>query len=324
MVATASTKPKLSKVGLGCGTFGGAYGAAQQSDLIDTVRTALRSGINHLDTSPYYNDSETKLGMALLAVQSEFPRSTYHICTKVGRYGYHKADFDYSAQRIRASVYRSMRQMHTDYLDMVLCHDVEFVDIKQVVDQALPELFELKRQGVIRMVGISGYPLDVLLRICEILNERGCPLDACLSYCNYNLHCQILPDYVPKLRAAGVSTIIAASPLSMGLLHEKMTPQWHPAKQELKDAVSQCIEKIKPYQMSLAEMAEQFAFAYNKVDVHLVGAKTAQEVEHALNAYLKSQDIDNTSEQQKQANEMVDKILAPFASYTWPSPPSDA
>ncbi|KAJ2814378.1 hypothetical protein GGI24_006408 [Coemansia furcata] len=324
----------VSNIGLGCGVFSGAYGLASQSDATQAVRAALSNGVNLVDTSPYYGDSEMKLGNVLLELKDEFPRSSYHICTKVGRYGYHKSDFDYSAKRISESVNESMRRLHTDYLDIVLCHDVEFVDIDQVVDVALPRLFELKQQGLVRKVGISGYPLDVLLRISQIQQRRGAPLDVCLSYCNFNLHCQALATFVPRLRTAGVETIIAASPLSMGLLSDDETPNWHPAKLELKDAVKQCVDLVrscnKECGISLAEIAENFAFSYGKVDVHLVGAKMAQEVEHALHAYARAQQLQLCSSGKYEDSSIqgvynqIRAILEPFAEYTWPSPPIDA
>lgn len=103
-------------------------------------------GINVFDTSPYYGRSEYILGDALDALREEFPRSTYYLQTKVGRYGYTTKDMDYSAERIRASVAESMKRLRTDYLDVVLAHDVEFVPFEQVVgpDYVLDALFDLK------------------------------------------------------------------------------------------------------------------------------------------------------------------------------------
>ncbi|KAI7829270.1 NADP-dependent oxidoreductase domain-containing protein [Kickxella alabastrina] len=323
---------QLSKVGLGCGVFGGAYGITSQDSVVQTVRKALSSGMNICDTSPYYNDSEVRLGKALLELQEEFPRASYHICTKLGRYGYTKAEFDYSAQRVVDSVHESMRRLHTDYLDIVLCHDVEFVDVTQVIDEALPELFELKRQGVVRKVGISGYPLDTLLEIAQIQQQRGQPLDVCLSYCNFNLHCQLLNEFIPKLRSAGIQTIISASPLSMGLLCANAAPEWHPAKQELKDAVARCAELIAQsgVGVSLAEMAEHFSFSCTRADMHLVGSKTEPEVSHALSAYERAQRLNLAAggryddPQVQRLYEQIRDMLEPFAMYTWPSPPADA
>ncbi|KAJ1646360.1 hypothetical protein LPJ64_002159 [Coemansia asiatica] len=329
---THSDRLPLSKLALGCGVFSGAYGALTEQSILASVRKALSSGINLLDTSPYYNDSEIKLGQALHALRNEFPRSSYHICTKVGRYGYHKADFDYSPEHVVMSTRESMRRLETDYLDIVLCHDVEFVSIEQVVDQALPMLFELKCQGIVRKVGISGYPLDVLLEIARIQKSREQPLDVCLSYCNFNLHCHLLAEYIQKLRSAGVTTIISASPLSMGLLSQEMTPDWHPAKEELKKAVSQCIEVVERAgnKVGLAEMAEHFSFSFTDADVHLVGAKTDKEVCHALEAFeqaiqMKLAGGGRYPDSDTQAvYEKIQYLLKPFNRYTWPSPPADA
>lgn len=86
------------------------------------------------------------MGDALEALKSEYPRESYYIQTKVGRYGYRPRDFDYSGKRVRESVMESMRRLHTDYIDVVLCHDVEFVDFNDVVGSgnALESLFQLK------------------------------------------------------------------------------------------------------------------------------------------------------------------------------------
>ena len=92
-----------------------------------TVTHERRYGIRAFDTAPYYDNSEIVLGTALKALEHEFPRSTYRLITKVGRYGPASSDFDYSPTALRASVRRSLRRLHTQYLDVVYLHDVEFV-----------------------------------------------------------------------------------------------------------------------------------------------------------------------------------------------------
>lgn len=126
--------------------------------LNNKLLTLLLIGINSFDTSPYYGNSEYILGDALLELRNEFPRDHYYLATKIGRYGYTVKDFDYSAKRVYESVEESMKRMHTDYLDVVYCHDVEFVDFQQVVgpNQALEALFSLKNQGKVKYVGCSG------------------------------------------------------------------------------------------------------------------------------------------------------------------------
>jgi len=153
-----------------------------------------RYGIRAIDTSPYYGMSEVILGSVLRALASEFPRQSYHLMTKVGRYGVTKDDFDYSPQSIRLSIMRSLQRLNTTYLDAVFLHDVEFIaspvwpipycgDFERVLNDkegradwgllpgkegkawgtgdetilaAVRELFKMKSEGLIRAVGISG------------------------------------------------------------------------------------------------------------------------------------------------------------------------
>lgn len=92
-----------------------------------TIRLALRYGIRAFDTAPYYDNSEIVLGTALKVLEREFPRGTYQLITKAGRYGPAPSDIDYSPTALRTSVRRSLRRLHTEYLDVVYLHDVEFV-----------------------------------------------------------------------------------------------------------------------------------------------------------------------------------------------------
>lgn len=89
---------------LGAGVFGTDYASSDQlaSQVpIDAIRRAFEYGITTLDTSPYYTSSETVLGRAFKALEADFPRETYQIITKVGRYGRTKQEgFDYSAERV--------------------------------------------------------------------------------------------------------------------------------------------------------------------------------------------------------------------------------
>lgn len=55
---------QLSRLSLGGGPFGGLYGEASEQACIDTVHLALKSGINYIDTAPWYGSgrSEEVLG----------------------------------------------------------------------------------------------------------------------------------------------------------------------------------------------------------------------------------------------------------------------
>lgn len=122
---------------------------------VNTQIYFLAIGINAFDTSPYYGHSEEILGTILNTLKPKYSRSTYYLFTKVGRYGPNKEDFDYSPKRVRKSVEESCNKLNTSYLDVVYCHDVEFVS-EDEVKNALTELFELKVKNLLLYLLKSG------------------------------------------------------------------------------------------------------------------------------------------------------------------------
>ncbi|PTB62339.1 Aldo/keto reductase [Trichoderma citrinoviride] len=209
---------------LGTATFNHQYHPdPSRMPYVDIVRRALEHGITAFDTSPYYGPSEVLLGQALRLVTPPPPREGYFLVTKAGRI---KADeFDYSPAWVRYSVCRSLERLGTPYLDLVYMHDVEFVSPAEVL-QAVAELRRLRDQGLIRYVGISGYPVETLAALAEtVLRETGEPLDA---------------DPV-RFRAARVECLLNASILNMGLLTTRGVDNgpmasWHPSPPELRRA----------------------------------------------------------------------------------------
>ncbi|KAL8936051.1 MAG: hypothetical protein Q9211_004378 [Gyalolechia sp. 1 TL-2023] len=208
------------------------------------VHEALALGVRAFDTSPYYGPAEDLLGAALDTpfVRQNFPRRDYFLLTKVGRISSNV--FDYSASWIRHSVQRSLERLHTDYLDVVYCHDVEFVSPDEV-STAVMELRRIRAEtGAIKYVGISGYPVNPLCELAEmILDKTGEPLDIVMSYANFTLqNTQLASVALPRLRAAGVDVVPNASVLGMGLLRRKGVPigaqgDFHPSPEKLRAAI---------------------------------------------------------------------------------------
>ncbi|KDQ29275.1 hypothetical protein PLEOSDRAFT_2849, partial [Pleurotus ostreatus PC15] len=226
----------LPRIIFGAGAFSNQYNKdthLASAAPLRTVRLALRYGVCAFDTSPYYGPSEIILGDCLKALSGEFPRSSYQLMTKCGRYG--PSTFDYKPATIRESVERSLKRLHTDYLDTVFLHDVEFVCAQKILD-AFAELRKMKEEGLIKNIGITGYPLPTLLRLalCILHNPPYEPVDVILSYSHLNLQNSTFLAFAPHLiTRAKVKQLLAASPLSMGLLTPS-PPQWHPAPPPLK------------------------------------------------------------------------------------------
>ncbi|KAF2280234.1 L-galactose dehydrogenase-like protein (L-GalDH) [Westerdykella ornata] len=235
----------------GTATFNHQYNSDPFSlDTTGLVASALDYGIRAFDTSPYYGPSEQLLGAALATpfVRSTFPRDSYLLLTKVGRIA--SSEFDYSPAWIRTSIARSLRRLQTPYLDLVYCHDIEYVSPDEVVT-AVRELRRIRdEEGTIRYIGISGYPIGVLGSVAElILRETGEPVDAVQSFANFTLQNRTLggPGGIDRLAAAGVQVVTNASPLGMGLLRREGVPvgalgDFHPASRELRAAVRRASE----------------------------------------------------------------------------------
>lgn len=252
---------------MGTATFNSQYNADPYAlPTTELVQRALSRGIRAFDTSPYYGPAENLLGQALATefVQTNFPRESYRLLTKVGRIA--SSSFDYSPKWIRHSVRRSLHRLHTEYLDVVYCHDVEFVAPADVLT-AVRELRRLRdEEGLLRYVGISGYPVDTLSELAEmILRETGEPLDIVMSYANFTLQNTRLRSLaLPRLLAAGVDVVANASPLGMGLLRRDGVPigsmgDFHPAPNPLRSAIHRAAECASQHNEKLEVVAIRFA-----------------------------------------------------------------
>jgi D-arabinose 1-dehydrogenase len=235
-------------------------------DTSNLVSRALELGIRAFDTSPYYGPAEELLGAALNTeyVKSKWRREDYYVLTKCGRI---KEDaFDYSSSWIRQSVKRSCERLGTSYLDVVYAHDVEFVTESEVME-CIEELRRMRGEGLVRYVGICGYPVPVLSRLAERIRDvTGEPLDIVQTYANFNLQNDTLvgPEGLPKFIAAGVDVVPNASPLGMGLLRSDGVPvgamgDWHPAPRGLREVVSNAAEFCESYGEKLEVIAVRYA-----------------------------------------------------------------
>src|SRR5438045_3970047 len=144
---TGLTLPVLS---FGASSLGQEFRPVDVNEALRAVHVALDLGMNFIDTSPFYGRglSECLLGIALRGV----PRDRYLLGTKLGRYDV--GHFDFSARRVVESIDVSLHRMGVEYLDVILCHDIEFVDMRQIIDETLPALRAVQQQGKVRFVGV--------------------------------------------------------------------------------------------------------------------------------------------------------------------------
>lgn len=291
----------VSVIGYGASPLGNAFGEIDPSQGTRAVHLAIDRGINLFDVSPYYGLTlaETRLGEALNG-----HRENVILMTKCGRYGVN--EFDFSAARIHRSIDESLQRLRTDHVDILLAHDIEFGDWKQLSEETFPALLELKKQGKTRFIGASGLPLGILRRAAE----EGV-LDLILSYCRYNLLIQDLPLLLaPAVQQQGIG-LINASPLHMGLLTGNDPPDWHPAPTEVKQAAREVTSFCRAKGLSVSKVALRFCLDYPAAASTLTGMGSPAEVTRNLETLAATSD--------PQILEQIRLITGSRFNLTWPS-----
>ncbi|HEX8323021.1 MAG TPA: aldo/keto reductase [Tepidisphaeraceae bacterium] len=298
-----NTGLNLSSLSFGASSLGGVFHAINEDEAVRAVHVSIDAGINFIDVSPYYGltKAETVLGRALKTV----PRDKYILATKVGRYGAEQKDFDFSAARVKRSVDESLTRLGVDYVDLIQVHDMEFGSLDQVANETVPALRDVVKAGKARFVGITGLPMKAFRYVVERAR-----IDTILSYCHYELNDTALLDLVPYLESQGVG-VISASPLGMGLLSHRGTPDWHPAPSELKAAAGKAAALCRQRGSSIEKLAVQFAVRQPKITTTLVGSASPQNMLDNIAAI--SEPIDEA------LLDDVRAILKPVHNLTWPS-----
>jgi L-galactose dehydrogenase len=247
----------------GASSLGQEFRQVTLDEALASVRAALDCGLTLIDTSPFYGRgmSEVLLGVALRGV----PRESYLLCTKLGRYDL--AHFDFSSRRVAESIDVSLHRLGTDHLDIVLCHDVEFVWLEQIVEETLPALRRAQAAGKVRCVGFSGYPQKIFHWICARTD-----VDCVLNYNQYTLqNTRFADETIPLLESRGIG-IMNAGPFSARLLTDAPLPAWLKEPQEVKAAARQAADLCRARGSSIAKLALQFALAEPRIATTVAGS----------------------------------------------------
>jgi L-galactose dehydrogenase len=260
-----NTGLEVSVLGFGASSLGGVFHQVDPEACVQTVWAALDGGINFFDVSPAYGETlaETNLGKALKGIA----RDRYYVATKVGSYSEARGDYDYSAARTERSLHESLDRLGVDYVDLIQCHDIEFADHDQIVNETLPALHRLKQKGLARFIGITGLPLRVFPSILDKVEPNA--VDTILAFCHYELNDDSLLGLLPYLTKKGVG-VINASPTGMGLLTPQGAPAWHPASKVIIDGCRKAVEYCQRRGIDIVKVAIQFACARPDIATTLV------------------------------------------------------
>ena len=184
------TEIDVSILGLGTVKFGRnsalryprTFALPTDAQIVALLGQAQDAGLNLIDTAPAYGSAEQRIGKLLPGL-----RAGWVISTKVGEtFRAGESEHDFTEGHTRASVIRSLRDLRSDYLDIVLMHCPD--DDLQAIEHSdcLETLAALKQAGTIRAFGASTKTLAgtlSALRVCGVVMLPGAPDDKDLAVC---------------------------------------------------------------------------------------------------------------------------------------------
>ena len=266
--ALGKTGLDLTTLSFGASSLGAEFRNVDLNEALRSVHVAIERGVNFIDTSPFYGRGMSE--MLLGRVLPEIPRDSYFLGTKLGRYaGQH---FDFSARRVEESVDISLERMKVDHLDIVLCHDLEFVEMSQIVEETLPALRKQVEKGKVRHIGVSGYPMKMFKYV--LANAQ---IDVLLTYNHYTLQNDMALELVPLCKEHGVG-LMNAAPFSARLLTSAPLPPWHKATPKVREVAKQAADHCANRGVDIAQLALQFSLAHPDFTTCVTGSANPDRV----------------------------------------------
>lgn len=153
-------KPKLSPIIAGTMTWGKWGKNLNTKGIISLMETCLKEQISTFDHADIYGGHTTEEDFGKAFSESKIDRSSIQLISKCGiKYISDKRDYsikhyDYSEEYIIWSVENSLKNLQTDYLDVLLLHRPSPL---MIIDKIVNAIDKLKTQGKIKSFGLSNF-----------------------------------------------------------------------------------------------------------------------------------------------------------------------
>lgn len=212
--------------------------------LLDAVRTALRAGCRLLDCSPDYG-TQPEVGEALRQMfkAHETQRERLFIVSSLSiEVAMNHGD----VSEVSTHVNESIQQLHCDYLDLLL---LPYIIDKQRHIAAWKAMEVLLSEGVVRHIGVGGFPLSSLKALCEDPTLTWQP-----AVCQLEHHPFYRPDSLVEFCGERHIQLLANTPLGRPALSRP--PGQNPLKEPLIEMSSTALE-CSPAQIALRWAVQQ-------------------------------------------------------------------
>ncbi len=287
-------------IGLGGGPLGNLYHAISDEQAHATVHAAWQAGVRFFDTAPHYGIglAEKRLGQAL----GGYPREQFAVCTKVGRRlvaqepqgrtdlpnGFdvpatHRRVWDFTAAGVERALEESLTRLGLARVDIALIHDPEASPSPQeALRQAFPALAELRRQGLVRAIGVGSGDLGTLALFAEQAD-----VDMLMVAGQYTLLRQeALRELLPACERAGI-TVMNAGVFNGGLLASESPDEggffdYRKAPAEMVRRARAAAAVCARHGVSLPHAAVAFAAGHPAIACVVVGAQSPEQIEQAV------------------------------------------
>lgn len=296
--------PDGLRLGLGGAPLGNLFAPVTPAQAQATVAAAWAGGCRSFDTAPHYGHglSERRLGDALRGLGAAAPRQRFVLSSKVGRllrpnpaaaadqHGYVNVlpfdqHWDYSATGVRRSIEDSLQRLGLARIDVAYVHDCDAAThgaqasavLRQVLDESLPALRQLKAEGLIGAIGLGVNDVAVVLAVL-----REAELDALMLAGRYSLLDHgALPVLLPLCAERGVQVALGgvfnSGLLAGGARGANPTFNYQPATRDWLERTARIEALCAQHRVPLRAAALQFALAHPAVEIVMLGARSAEE-----------------------------------------------
>lgn len=263
------------------GNFPAQYGyEVDDATAVATILKVFEGPLNFIDTSNEYGnggDSERRIGEALRQVGG-LPEG-FVLATKVDPL---PGSTDFSARRTRESVLESLDRLGQEQLQVCYLHDPEKISFEAGIapDGPLQAMIAMKKEGLIRHLGVAGGPIDLMLAYVE----TGA-FDAVISHNRYTLVDQSAEPLIQECAQRGIAFVNAA-PYGGGILAkgpDKVVKYCYaPAEARMLDQVRRMDAVCAAHGVPLAAAALQFSMRDSRVSSTIVGMSEPKRIAQTL------------------------------------------